>query len=61
MKKIRYRHDWERGHMIEKTLSRSFDTIQDAQSFADGKNVIDIYKSNGRYKVEWVKTKDNNG
>lgn len=61
MRKTRGRFDWERGHTIEKTLSRSFDTIQEATAFADGKNATDIYRSKGRYKVEWIKTIKNNG
>ena len=36
-----------------RTLSRSFDTLEQAQRFADGKNVVDVYKSRGRFKVEW--------
>lgn len=60
MRKTRYMFDYEHGYTIVKQLSRSFDTMQEALSFANGKNVLDIYKSKGRYKVEWVKVKDNN-
>ena len=36
-------------------LSRSFDTLEAAQKFAEGKNVFDICKSHGRFKVIWFK------
>ena len=55
-----YRHDWQTGFTILKTLSRSFDTLEQAQRFAEGKQVTDIYRCNGRYKVEWQKALDNN-
>ena len=38
-----------------RTLSRSFDTLEEAKKFAEGKDTVDIYKSKGRYKVEWLK------
>ena len=44
-------------HVEERTLSRSFDTLEQANAFAEGKHVLDIYKSKGRFKVEYVKTK----
>ena len=37
-------------------MTRSFDTLEKATAFAKGKFVIDIYKSKGRYKVEYGKT-----
>ena len=37
-------------------LSRSFDTLEAAQKFVEGKNVFDICKSHGRFKVIWYKT-----
>ena len=37
-------------------LSRSFDTLEEAQTFAEGKAVTDIYRKNGRYTVVWIKT-----
>ena len=43
-------------HVEQRTLSRSFDTLEAAQKFAEGKDVRDIYRAHGRYKVEWVKT-----
>ena len=42
-------------HIEQRTLSRSFETLEKAQRFAEGKSVTDIYKSNGRFKVEWKK------
>lgn len=42
-------------------LSRSFDTLEAAQKFAEGKNVFDICKSKGRFKVIWIKTIEVNG
>ena len=60
MKKTTYRHDWQNGYTKCRRLSRSFDTLEDANNFAEGKQVTDIYRSNGKYKVEWVKIKDNN-
>ena len=61
MNKTRYRFDWENGHTKQKTLSRSFETLDEAKGFSKGKNVVDIYVSHGKYRVEWVKTIDNNG
>lgn len=49
---------WSIDHHIEqRTLSRSFDTLEEAKKFAEGKTVTDIYKSHGRFKVEWEKVK----
>lgn len=53
--------DWERGYFITRTLTRSFDTLEAAQKFAEGKKVMDIFRKNGRFTVEWLKEKDNNG
>ena len=36
-----------------RTLSRSFDTLEAAQKFAEGKRVTDIYRAGGKFKVEW--------
>ena len=47
---------WERGYYTDRTLTRSFPTLEAAQKFADGKNVRDIYRAKGKYVVEWVKT-----
>lgn len=52
----RYGFSWERGYYIERTLTRSFQTLEAAQKFAEGKNVKDIYRRNGKFVVEWVKT-----
>ena len=42
---------------IERTLKRSFPTLEAAQKFAEGKVLRygDIFKSKGKYVVEWVK------
>ena len=37
-----------------RTLSRSFDTLEAAQKFAEGKKVTDIYRVGGKFKVEWL-------
>lgn len=58
--KTMHRWNWKDGSTIVRRLSRSFDTIGEATKFAEGKEIVDIYKSKGRYKVEWIKTKDNN-
>ena len=56
MNKTAHGFSWERGYYIERTLSRSFDTLEAAQKFAKGKDVRDIYRNKGKYVVEWVKT-----
>ena len=38
-----------------RTLTRSFDTLEDANKFSEGKAVRDIFTKNGRFVVEWVK------
>ena len=60
MKKTRFRRDWENGYTKLRILSRSFDTLEEAIKFAEEKQTVDIYKSKGRYKVEWLKIIDNN-
>lgn len=60
MSKTTHRFDWSNGYTTAKRLRRSFDTLEAATAFADGKATIDIYKSKGRYTVEWVKTTPNN-
>lgn len=47
--------NWKDGSYIEKKLHRSFETLEEAERFAEGKNVRDIYRCKGRYKVEWIK------
>lgn len=47
---------WERGQYIDKTLTRSFPTLEAAKKFAEGKNVLDIFRKKGKFVVEWVKT-----
>lgn len=54
--KTRHGFNWQKGAYKEKTLSRSFDTLEEANKFADGKDVVDVYKSRGKIKVEWKKT-----
>lgn len=52
--KTTVRFDWRTGYTKRRRLSRSFDTLEKAEAFAVGKNNAEIYKSNGRYKVEWL-------
>ena len=59
-KKTSYKHDWSRGFYIERTLTRSFETLEAANKFADGKNVLDIFRKKGKFVVEWLKVIDNN-
>ena len=56
MRKTTHGFDWKVGHYKTRTLSRSFDTLEEAETFSADKKTLDIYKSNGRYKVEWLKT-----
>lgn len=53
--------DWEQGYYKKRTLSRSFDKLEEANKFAEGKTVTDIYRANGRYRVEYIKIVKNNG
>lgn len=55
-----HKWDWVNGYTIERHLSRSFNTLEEAQRFAENKQVIDIYRTKGCYKVEWVKVIDMN-
>ena len=59
MVKTTYWFDWVNGDQIRRRLSRSFDSLEDAQRFAKNKLNAEIYKSKGRYKVEWLKIIDN--
>ena len=43
-------------HIEQRTMHRSFDTLEAAQKFAEGKDVRDIYRVHGRFKVEYVNT-----
>lgn len=36
-------------------FTRCFDTLEAAQKFAKGKDVLDIYRAKGKFCVEWVK------
>lgn len=38
-----------------RTLSRSFNTLEEAQKFAENKKVTDIYRVGGKFKIEWQK------
>lgn len=58
--KTTFRFDWENGYTKCRRLSRSFDTLEEAKHFSTGKQNADIYKSKGRYKVEWIMVTDNN-
>ena len=51
---------WERGYYTDRTLTHSFQTLEAAQKFAEGKDVLDIYRKGGRFVVEWVKHIDRN-
>ena len=48
--------NWSEGHYVKRTLSRSFDTLEAAQKFAENKDAEDIFRSKGRFVVRWVKT-----
>lgn len=50
-----YYHDWSVGDYKVRRLSRSFETLEEAQRFADGKDGVDIYRCKGKFKVEWIK------
>ena len=47
--------DTDGRHKIRRVLTRSFDTIDDAKRFAEWKDVTDIFRSHGRFTVEWIK------
>ena len=51
---------WDRGYYTDRTLTRSFQTLEAAQKFADGKDVRDIFRKDGKFVVEWVKRIDRN-
>lgn len=55
----RNRFSWSDGWTTERTLSRSFGTLAEAEAFSRGKNVVDIYRTQGKYRVEWLKTINN--
>ena len=60
MRKTVCKFDWSRGCYKERVLTRSFETLEAANKFADEKNVLDIYRKNGKFVVEWLKVIDNN-
>ena len=48
------------GHTERKVLTRSFETVEEAQRFAnrktaEGKTVYDVFRRRGRYAVEYEK------
>ena len=47
--------NWNDGDYIEKVLSKSFTTLEQAKEFAENKDVVDIYRFKGKYRVEWKK------
>ena len=53
--KTTHRFDWQNGFTKCRRLSRSFNTQEQAERFAEGKLNAEIYKSRGKYKVEWIK------
>lgn len=56
MNKTTIRFDWETGDTKVRRLTRSFETLDEAKRFAEGKKVSDIFRSKGRFVVEWIKT-----
>jgi hypothetical protein len=55
--KTSYYFNWADGHYKVRELTRSFDTLEEAQKFAENrKEYHDIYISKGKYKVVWLKT-----
>lgn len=53
--------NWTEGYYKRRTLTRSFETLEAVQKFAEGKDVVDVFLNKGKFVVEWVKTIDNNG
>lgn len=47
---------WGTTPYLRRELSRSFDTLEAAQKFAEGKEGTDIFRSHGKFKVVWFKT-----
>lgn len=56
-----HRFDWEHGATKARILHRSFASLDAAERFAKGKDVKDIYKSAGKFRVEWIKTTREDG
>ena len=54
--KTAFHFDWVKGGQKVRKLSRSFNTLEEANQFAEGKQVTDIYRHKGRFRVEWIKT-----
>ena len=55
-----YYFDRNVGYQKIRKLSYSFDTLEEAQAFANGKENTDIFISKNRYKVTWIKRVDFN-
>lgn len=60
IRKTSHYYSDRKGYYTVRELTRSFDTLEAAEKFAEGKQVLDIYKENGRFKVQWLKEIDNN-
>ena len=60
MSNTTYRFDWESGYTKVRRLTRSFETLDEAKRFAEGKQDVDIFRSKGRFVVKWIKVIDNN-
>lgn len=54
--KTGYYSGWGEIPHKRRELSRSFDTLEAAQKFAEGKQVSDIYRKHGKFTVVWIKT-----
>ena len=53
--KTRTYSGWEEPPHKRRELSRSFDTLEAAERFAEGKQVTDIYRKHGKFTVVWIK------
>ena len=54
--KTGYYSGWGEIPHKRRELSRSFATLEEAKRFAEGKQVSDIYRAHGKFKVVWIKT-----
>lgn len=55
LNKTAYYDGWGMIPHKRRELSRSFDTLEEAKKFAQGKEGTDIFRCRGRYKVTWIK------
>jgi len=53
--KTGYYDGWGMIPHKKRELSRSFDTLDEAREFAEGKEGTDIYSFKGKFKVTWIK------